>query len=127
MSSSAPLTLAPASVLRDENQKYHTFINLGMFLAVLTGVEIVIIFLPWSATLIFWGLIILSLIKFAAVIAWFMHLIYDKAVVTLLFMSGLIIATGTAIALIALFQFTPDELDAEHIEPLKDLGMLFLR
>ncbi|MCH2154777.1 MAG: cytochrome C oxidase subunit IV family protein [Opitutales bacterium] len=107
------LTLAPMDVLKSENDKYHTFINLGMILAVLTGIEIVVIFFPWNEALILWGLIILSVIKFIAVIAWFMHLIYDKAVLTVLFMSGFVIATGTVIALVALFSYTGDEYDIE--------------
>jgi len=95
----------PPEVIRSENKKYHEFINLGLFLAVLTGIEIVIIFFPWNPWLIFWVLVVLSVIKFACVIAWFMHLIYDKLLLTLVFLSGMIIATGTVTALMLLFDF----------------------
>ncbi|MGB0371666.1 MAG: cytochrome C oxidase subunit IV family protein [Opitutales bacterium] len=115
------LTLAPIDVLKDENDKYHTFINLGLFLAALTGIEIVIIFFPWNPWVIFWGLVILSVIKFICVIAWFMHLIYDKFVTTAVFMSGLIIATGTVIALVALFSFPEEEYDVEAIKVMQDI------
>lgn len=117
------LSIASIDVLRDENQKYHTFINLGLFLAALTGIEIVIIFFPWNPWLIFWGLFVLSVIKFICVIAWFMHLVYDKFVTTAVFLSGLAIATGTVIALVALFGFH-DEIDLEAVEILQDMGML---
>ena len=107
-------------VIKEENKRYHAFINLGLFLAVLTGIEIVIIFFPWNPWLIFWGLVVLSVIKFIAVIAWFMHLIYDKALLTLVFLSGLIIATGTVAALLLLFDFK--YVDVEAISP----DLLFL-
>lgn len=115
------LTLASIDVLKDENQKYHTFINLGLFLAALTGIEIVIIFFPWDPWLIFWGLMILSVIKFICVVAWFMHLIYDKLVTTILFSAGLVIATGTVIALLALFNFPADEFDVEQIQIMQEI------
>ena len=115
------LTLAPLDVLKDENDKYHTFINLGLFLAALTGIEIVIIFFPWDPWLIFWGLMVLSVIKFICVCAWFMHLLYDKFATTAVFTAGLVIATGTVIALVALFSFEPDEFDTEQIKVFEEL------
>ena len=41
--------------------------------------------------------------KFVAVIAWFMHLIYDKLLLTLAFGTGLSIASGTVLALMFIF------------------------
>ncbi|MEO0795205.1 MAG: cytochrome C oxidase subunit IV family protein [Verrucomicrobiota bacterium] len=96
-----------------ENSRYHTFFNLAMFLAVLTGIEIVIIFLPWATWLVMGGLIVLSVIKFFAVILWFMHLIYDKILLFWLFMTGMVIATGTMIALMLLFSY--EDVDEEAI------------
>ena len=82
-----------------EEQKYHAFINLAMVLAAITGIELVLVYLPLNDVLILTVLIVLSLFKFLGVIAWFMHLIYDKLLLTLAFGTGLIIATGTVIAL----------------------------
>ncbi|WP_309396777.1 cytochrome C oxidase subunit IV family protein [Cerasicoccus maritimus] len=96
-----------------ENARYHTFFNLAMALAVLTGIEIVIIFLPWAASIVMSVLIVLSVIKFFAVILWFMHLIYDKQLLFWLFMAGMILATGTMIALLALFSI--DDVDLADI------------
>ena len=118
----AQLTLASLDVLKGENEKYHTFINLGLFLAALTGIEIVIIFFPWNPWIVFWGLVILSLIKFICVCAWFMHLLYDKFITTAVFTSGLLIATGTVIALLALFGYEASEYDIEQIEVMQDMG-----
>ena len=44
----------------------------------------------------------LSLFKFVAVVAWFMHLIYDKLLLTMAFGTGMIIAFGTYTALLFL-------------------------
>ena len=82
-----------------EVQKYHAFINLAMILAAVTGIELVLVYLPLDEALIFTILVVLSLFKFIGVIAWFMHLVYDKLILTLAFGAGLAIATGTVIAL----------------------------
>ena len=82
-----------------EEQKYHAFINLALILAAITGIELVLVYLPLNDILIFSVLVGLSLFKFVGVIAWFMHLIYDRLLLTLAFSTGLIIATGTVIAL----------------------------
>lgn len=95
-----------------ENARYHTFFNLAMYLAVLTGIEIVIIFLPWSQWIVMTSLLVLSVIKFFAVILWFMHLIYDKILCFWLFMTGMILATGTMIALLMLFNNDVVDFDA---------------
>jgi len=99
-----------------ENARYHTFFNLAMILAVLTGIEIVIIFLPWPTWLIMSILIILSVIKFFAVIFWFMHLIYDRMLLFWLFLTGMVLATGTMIALLLLF--SPNDVDFDAIAAL---------
>ena len=66
-----------------EAQKYHAFINLALALAAITGVELVLVYLPINQAVIFTVLIALSLFKFISVIAWFMHLIYDRLLLTL--------------------------------------------
>ena len=86
-----------------EKSKFHTFVQLAMYLAIITGLEIVIIFLPFSDTLLFTSLVVLSAIKFLAVIFWFMHLIYDRALCTIIFFIGLALGGGTMAALLALF------------------------
>ncbi len=101
-----------AELLNQENQRYHAFINLALFLAVLTGIEIVLIFIPFPFWIIMSMLVILSAVKFVAVILWFMHLIYDKLLCLYLFTAGMILATGTMIALLALFNNDMVDFDA---------------
>ena len=97
--------LSHADLLKQENQRYHAFINLALFLSVFTGVEIVVIFLnglpPW---VLMATLVTLSIVKFFCVIFWFMHLIYDAPLLTILFLAGLILAAGTMLALLGLLQ-----------------------
>ncbi|MEM8868128.1 MAG: cytochrome C oxidase subunit IV family protein [Verrucomicrobiota bacterium] len=96
-----------------EHEKYHTFVNLALGLSAITGIELVLVYVPFPTFLITTLLIGLSLFKFVAVIAWFMHLIYDKLILTLAFGTGLVIATGTVVALMALM--SPGEVDFEAI------------
>jgi len=83
----------------DEAQKHHAFVNLALVLAAITGIELVLVYLPIHEAVVFSSLIALSLFKFFSVIAWFMHLIYDKMLLTLAFGTGLAIASGTVVAL----------------------------
>ena len=99
--------------LSHENKKYHTFYNLAIILSFVTMLEVIAIFLPFVHGVIFWTLVLLSLGKFFAVIFIFMHLVYDKMIYTLLFLAGLLLATGTVLALTTLF--SPDRVDHEAI------------
>lgn len=85
-----------------ENKKYHTFVNLALVLAAITGIELVLVYLPFPTVFIFSVLVALSLFKFFSVIAWFMHLVYDRLILTMAFSAGLSIATGTFTALLFL-------------------------
>ncbi len=91
-----------------EHKKYFTFFNVALALILITAVEIVIVYLPISKFIVLSALSILSLAKFLAVIWWFMHLRWDKALCTVLFIIGLLIATGTVTALLFLFGADPN-------------------
>ncbi|HKJ90187.1 MAG TPA: cytochrome C oxidase subunit IV family protein [Oceanipulchritudo sp.] len=93
--------------LKEEHAKYFTFFNVAMAMILITAVEIVIIYIPVHTVIVFSSLMVLSLVKFLAVIWWFMHLRWDRALCTILFMIGLFIATGTVTALMFLFEQDP--------------------
>jgi cytochrome c oxidase subunit 4 len=88
----------------DQN-KFWAYVQIAMLLAVITGVEIVAIGLPFNKTLLVSALVILSIVKFLFVIFYFMHLRWDKAFCTILFFIGLILAGGTMWALLNIFAF----------------------
>jgi len=86
-----------------EDNKFQIYVKIAMLLAVITGIEIVIIFFPWAKWLIVTSLVVLSVVKFLYVIFYFMHLRWDKAFCTVLFFIGMIMAGGTVWALMAIF------------------------
>jgi len=102
---SAP-TATTAPVLaagHHEPSKFHFYIQIAMILAVITGIEVVLIYLPIAKWLVVTTLIVLSTVKFMFVIFYFMHLRWDKVFCTILFFIGLVLAGFTMYALIELF------------------------
>jgi cytochrome c oxidase subunit IV len=86
-----------------EENKFEIFVQIAMLLAVITGIEIITVYLPFASWLLIWSLVIFSAIKFLFVIFVFMHLRWDKPFCTILFFIGLILAGGTMLALLKLF------------------------
>ena len=83
--------------------KFQIYVQIAMLLAVITGVEIAIVYIPWAKWVIVTMLVVLSAVKFMFVIFYFMHLRWDKPFCTILFFIGLAIAGGTMWGLLALF------------------------
>ncbi|MFT3784497.1 MAG: cytochrome C oxidase subunit IV family protein [Nibricoccus sp.] len=92
-----------AGHLSPSQSKFHTFVQIAMVLSIITGVEIVLVYLPFAKWLILSTLVILSAAKFLFVIFVFMHLKWDKLFCTILFFIGLILALGTVAALLLIF------------------------
>ncbi len=86
-----------------EPSKFHFYIQIAMILAVITGIEVVLIYLPIVKWLVVTTLIVLSTVKFMFVIFYFMHLRWDKVFCTILFFIGLVLAGFTMFALMELF------------------------
>jgi len=86
--------------------RYHVYVQIAMILAIITGVELLLIFLPFPKALLVTGLVTLSAVKFLFVIFFFMHLRWDKVFCTILFFIGLVLAGGTMWALHSLFSVT---------------------
>jgi cytochrome c oxidase subunit 4 len=100
---SAPASTAHASGHELEQSKFWIFVQLAMLLAVITGLELVTVYLPFMKWILISALVVLSTVKFMFVIFYFMHLRWDKAFCTILFFIGLILAGGTMWALLKLF------------------------
>jgi cytochrome c oxidase subunit 4 len=80
---------------------FYNFIAISLFL--ITGLEVLVLYPP----LMHFGdyfkiilLVVLSVGKFAVVVAFFMHLYFDAPILTFLFAIGMVIGTGTVVALI---------------------------
>ena len=96
-------THSPATAGHAEESKFAAYVQIAMLLAVITGVEIAVIGLPFVTWLLVTVLVVLSIVKFMFVIFYFMHLRWDKLFCTILFFIGLILAGGTMWALLKLF------------------------
>ena len=86
----------------DEN-KFPFYVQIAMLLAVITGVEIIGVYLPFAKWMLVTTLVVLSTVKFMFVIFYFMHLRWDKPFCTILFFIGLVLTAGTMWALLSLF------------------------
>jgi len=86
-----------------DESKFKVFVQLAMLLAIITGLEIITVYLPFTPWLLVTGLIGMSVVKFMFVIFVFMHLKWDKLFCTVLFFIGLVLAGGTMWALLKLF------------------------
>lgn len=86
-----------------DESKFPLYVQIAMLLAVITGVEIIMVYLPFLKWLLISGLVVLSIVKFMFVIFYFMHLRWDKPFCTILFFIGLVLAVGTVWALIKIF------------------------
>src|ERR1043165_4581510 len=103
---SAPAHAAPAhghDAGHHDESKFQIYVQIAMLLAVITGIEIVCVYLPFAKWIIVTTLVVLSAVKFLFVIFYFMHLRWDKPFCTILFFIGLILAGGTCWALLQLF------------------------
>jgi cytochrome c oxidase subunit IV len=100
---SAPASTAPDTGHELEQSKFWIFVQIAMLLAVITGLELVTVYLPFMRWILFTVLVVLSTVKFMFVILYFMHLRWDKAFCTILFFIGLVLAGGTMWALLKLF------------------------
>jgi cytochrome c oxidase subunit 4 len=94
---------APSTGHELEQSKFGLYVEIAMLLAVITGLELVTVYLPFLRVLLITVLVVLSTVKFMFVIFYFMHLRWDKAFCTILFFIGLVLAGGTMWALLKLF------------------------
>jgi cytochrome c oxidase subunit 4 len=82
-----------------------TYFKVAMILSAITAVEVAIFYWTWLGHGIIPILAILSIIKFAMVAMFYMHLKYDARLFSALFVGGLALATAVMFALLGLFRF----------------------
>ena len=80
----------------------------ALILTVITVIEVYVYYTPFSKSALFVPvLLIMSAVKFAIVVLFYMHLKYDHKLFKALFTGPLIIAMSTLIALLFLFASHP--------------------
>ena len=75
------------------------YVKVGLFLGAVTMIEVVIYYFDIPRELFIMMLIVLSAVKFAVVVMWFMHLRFDSRIFTTAFVTGLVLA-GAAFTVI---------------------------
>ncbi len=104
MSSTAHASVSDIAGNEPEKSKVRIFVQVAVILAVITAIEIGVIFLPAASWVRAGILFALSIVKFLLVIFVFMHLHWDRLFCTILFFIGLSLAGGTVAALLAVFR-----------------------
>jgi len=88
----------------DHDLTFGSVIRIAIFLALVTGLETLTYFVDFGA--IADPLIIfLMVVKFATVVAYFMHLRYDNWLFTLLFLIGVVMSVAVYIVAMVTMQF----------------------
>jgi cytochrome c oxidase subunit IV len=95
----------------DHEEHHHVsdweYVKIALILAVITAVEVFTYFesvVDWGPALVP-SLIIMMILKFWLVLAWFMHLKFDKPIFRQLFYAGLALATVVYLVTLLAFEF----------------------
>jgi cytochrome c oxidase subunit 4 len=81
-----------------------TYVRIAVVLTVLTAIEVATLYIPGIPhVLLVTSLLFMSLLKFALVVGFYMHLRYDSPILRALFVGPLLIAIAIILALMALF------------------------
>ena len=91
--------------LRNKNKSLISTFRL--ILAAITLVEFLIFYVESLGVLLIPIMLVLSLMKFVIVVAFFMHLRFDNKLFTYLFFAGFILAAVIAVALLILLAIKP--------------------
>lgn len=68
------------------------YVRIGVILAVLTAMEVSVHFVELPGWLVFWGLVVLAIAKFAIVAGYYMHLKFDARIYRRVFAFGIVLA-----------------------------------
>lgn len=106
--STATEHLAPAHDGQDGHDEKHftdsQYVVVALILAVLTAIEVSTYFVDFGP-LMLPVLIVLMVVKFFTVVAYFMHLKFDNKLFSALFYTGLVLALGVYCGTLATFKF----------------------
>ena len=80
------------------------YVAIAVILATITIVEVAIVYMDFLGGIVGPVLVVLSAAKFALVVMFFMHLRFDNRLFSTMFVTGLLLATGVLITLLALFR-----------------------
>lgn len=81
-----------------------TYLKVAFALVVLTGIEVGVFYIDALESAFLAIFLILSVVKFALVVMFYMHLKFDHRLFSWVFVGGLLLAVAVSIALMSLFQ-----------------------
>lgn len=79
-----------------------TYLKVAVILTLITALEVGVIYIRRLAPIIVPLLLVMALAKFALVVLFFMHLRYDRRVLTAVFVGPILVAVLVAVALMTL-------------------------
>ena len=98
---------APAHGGHDAHDEHHPtpadYVRIAIILAIITLVEVVIYYIPSMRGILVPILLVLSIVKFLAVVGYFMHLKDDKRLFRLTFIAGLVLSLAVFLAMLVMF------------------------
>lgn len=89
-----------------EHPKPMTYAKIALVLTVVTAIEVVVFYVEAMQGVLVPVLGVLSALKFALVVMFYMHLKFDHNVFTRMLLLGIILAMAVYLALLALFAFS---------------------
>jgi cytochrome c oxidase subunit IV len=84
-----------------------TYVVVGIALAILTALEVAVIYIPALSSVVVPILLALTTAKFALVVMFYMHLKMDDRIFTWVFVAPGVLAVFLVVALIVLFRVLP--------------------
>lgn len=100
--------MASATAVAHEGKAHPTlefYVKIAITLAIITAVEVAIYYIPALRPVLVPALLILSLIKFVSVVAYFMHLKFDGGFLVFVFTAAMIVSVIVLIALAVVMHF----------------------
>ena len=98
---------APAHGAHDVHEEHHPtpadYVRIAVILSIITLVEVFIYYLPSMRPVLVPILLVLSIVKFLAVVGYFMHLKNDKRLFRMTFAAALILSLAVFLAMLAMF------------------------
>lgn len=77
------------------------YVQIGLILAIVTAVEVALYYIDLDHDLLVVLLIVLSALKFALVVLWFMHLKFDSRIFSTAFTAGFLLALSIFVVVMA--------------------------
>lgn len=93
---------AQIDALEEGHPSPETYIKVGLFLAIITAIEVGLYYIPGFADGALLGILLaLSGLKFVVVVLWFMHLRFDSRLFSTLFTGGMVLVVMLMIVVLS--------------------------